>query len=64
MRKPLTDGFTREIIAVSFDSEGNRIERDFDLMSDEEKTRLRRQNHHRSLKAAGYIKTEEKLAAK
>ncbi|MDD3393920.1 MAG: hypothetical protein PHG19_04680 [Anaerotignum sp.] len=64
MRKPLTDGFTREIIVVSFDNAGNRIERDFDLLPEEEKTRLRIQNHQRSLKAAGYVKVENGLAAK
>lgn len=37
MRKPLSDGFTREIIAVSFDENGNRIERDFDTISEDEK---------------------------
>ena len=64
MRKPLTDGFTREIIAVSFDADGNRIERDFDLLPEEEKKRIRIQNNQRAMKAAGYVPVEQKLAAK
>ena len=63
MRKPLADGFTREIYAVNYDENGNRVERDFDLMPEEEKKRLRIQNHQRSLKAAGYVQAGKKLAA-
>lgn len=62
MRKPLTDGFTREIFVVTFDDEGNRIERDFDLLPEEEKERLRIQNHRRALKAAGYVRVNEEPA--
>lgn len=64
MKKPLTDGFTREIIAVSFDANGNRIEQDFDLLPEEEKKRLRIKNNRRAMKAAGYVPITEALAAK
>lgn len=37
MKKPALHGFTREIIAVSFDENGKRIERDWDLIPEEEK---------------------------
>lgn len=63
MRKPLTDGFTREIIAVSFDSKGNRVEKDFDSFSEEEKKKIRISNNQKSLAAAGFIKVENKLTA-
>lgn len=35
MKKPTLHGFTRDIIAVSFDEKGNRIEREWDLIPEE-----------------------------
>lgn len=64
MRKPSMDDYTVEIIAVSFDETGNRIERDFNTLPEEEKQRLRLQNTRRALKAAGYVPVEQERAAK
>ncbi len=59
MRKPLSDGFTRQIVAVSFDSDGKRIERDFYAMPEDEKRKIRILNNQRALKAAGYVKVSD-----
>ena len=64
MKKPTLHGFTREIIAVSFDENGNRIERDWDLIPEEEKQEIRRRNSDRMMRAAGYVLAEEERAAK
>lgn len=64
MRKPSMDDYTVEIIAVSFDEDGNRIERDFNKLPEEEKQRLRLRNTRRALKAAGYVPVGEERAAK
>lgn len=64
MRKPLSDGFTRQIIAVSFDADGKRIERDFDTIPEDEKQEMRIRNNQRALKAAGYVKVNNDIAAK
>ena len=59
MRKPLSVGFTRQIVAVSFDVDGKRIERDFDTMPEYEKRKIRILNNKRALKAAGYVKVDD-----
>ena len=64
MKKPTLHGFTREIIAVSFDENGNRIERDWDLIPEEEKQEIRRRTSARMMKAAGYELVEKERAAK
>ena len=64
MKKPTLHGFTREIIAVSFDENGNRIERDWDLIPEEEKQEIRRRTSERMIKAAGYVPVGEERAAK
>lgn len=62
MRKPLSDGFTRQIVEVSFDSDGKRIERDFDTISEDEKSKIRILNNQRALKAVGYARVDKKAA--
>ncbi|MBR4934484.1 MAG: hypothetical protein IKZ01_01285 [Anaerotignum sp.] len=64
MKKPLFDGFTREIIAVSFDKNGNRVERDFDLMPDEEKISIRKSSNRKAMLSAGYRPVTEQVAAR
>lgn len=64
MRKPLSDGFSREIFAVFLGEKGERKERDFDSLAEAEKKRLRIQTNGRALRAAGYVPAEEKTAAK
>lgn len=61
MRKPLSDGFSRQIVAVSFDSDGKRIESDFDTMPEDEKRKIRIRNNQRALNAAGYVKINDKV---
>ena len=60
MKKPTLHGFTREIIAVSFDENGNRIERDWDLIPEEEKQEIRRRTTERMIRAAGYVLVEKR----
>lgn len=62
MIKPLSDGFTRQIVAVSFDSDGKRIERDFDTIPEDEKMKMRILNNQRALRAVGYVRVDEKAA--
>lgn len=64
MQKPLSDGFSREIIAVYLEERGERREQDFDSLPETEKKRLRIQTNGRALQAAGYAPVEEKPAAK
>lgn len=64
MKKPLFDGFTREIIVVSFDENGNRVERDFDLLPEEEKNSIRKTSNKKAVMAAGYYPVSEQAAAK
>lgn len=61
MREPLSDGFTRQIIVVSFDADGKRIETDFDTMPEDEKRKIRILNNQRALKAAGYVRVNDIL---
>ena len=57
-------GFTREIIAVSFDENGKRIERDCDLIPEEEKQEIRRRTSERMIRAAGYVPVEKENKGK
>ena len=64
MKKPTLHGFTREIVAVSFDEKGNRTERDWDTIPDKEKQEIRERNSERMFKAAGYKLAERAWAAR
>ena len=58
MRKPLTQGFSREIFIVSFGENGERIERDFDLLAEDEKKRIGRELNRKAMRAAGFVPVE------
>ena len=60
MKKPTLHGFTRDIIAVSFDEKGNRIEREWDLIPEEKKQEIKRRTSERMIRAAGYRLVENK----
>ena len=62
-RKKIDDTWTREIIAVHFDEKGKRIERDFDLIPEEEKKAIRERTNARALAAAGFVKVENENVA-
>lgn len=62
MKKSLSDGFTRQIVVVSFDDYGKRIERDFDTIAEDEKMKIRILNNQRALKAVGYVRVDKKAA--
>ncbi len=62
-RKKIDDIWTREIIAVHFDEEGKRTERDFDLIPEEEKKQIRERTNARALAAAGFIKMDNENVA-
>lgn len=62
-RKKIDDTWTREIIAVHFDKEGKRVERDFDLLPEEAKKEIRERTNTRALKAAGFVKVDKEDVA-
>lgn len=64
MKKPTLHGFTREIVAISFDENGKRIERDWDLISEEEKQEISKRVSERMIRSAGFEAVEQKWAAK
>ncbi len=64
MKKPTLHGFTREIVAISFDENGKRIERDWDLISEEEKQEISKRVSERMIRSAGFEPVEQKWAAK
>lgn len=58
-RKPLGyKDWTREIVAVHIDENGNRTEKDFDLLSQIEKECIRQHNSEIMMKAEGYKKAK------
>ena len=59
-KKPIwgIEGWTREIVMVSFDESGSRIEEDFDLLPPGIQEEIRKAVNERGLSAAGYVRAK------